>query len=560
MDNYINENYNIVETYEKNKFQEILMGTENENPEEIILINKFKKAYFSDTLKDDLETSLKNLRYITESEEEVISVSRYNEGVPLKKYLKLNTLSKEDKNTLAEKYLEKIESFNNIETPLQKVLVDHNQIVMSDDDLHINELLLIDDPSIMDHKEVLKNISDTLKTILGPNTLSEKLIKNPSNYKNLYSILPAFNIEFKSDKDISTDKNVEEVDESTPEENEPSTLDTIENEITDDESIQESDNEKEIELDSLGFIGEEEDAEEPMEEESFFDDENNSNKTIYILLGIIALLVAGLLLSRIPQTNIFNDEQEVSEVPFDFVQSQADSSTFTFSANEEAKEFSKIRWRFFEAGKELELDGSTERDPKESLEITIKFPTEGSYQVVLEGLDSEGNWVKLYEINNLIVKITDMTPLDDEDREPQDETDSTETTEKLDQYTIIYETDNIIDDYEIKKSGDKSLKLDLTDGQKTAVITLSDILMNKEVSISYFIRSDAKEKVGIRLVGMSGEMEKFEKNIYWIPKKENVWELHNINLNTSNVDSLKIEITSSDATIWIDEISIDSYK
>src|SRR6056297_97173 len=187
MDNFIKNHYNIIETYEQNEYQEIQMGTEITDPDNIIVINTLKKlSQYSDHLKKTLENSLQNLLHIEMNNDDTLTfVTSYHEDIKLKDYLNRSKISNDHKKKIAQDYLDIIKNYEPIDNNLKKILVDPKQININNNELVLNELLLIADDSKIPFEEVTKTIGKTLDLILEKDTFIESLLAGSEAYTSI---------------------------------------------------------------------------------------------------------------------------------------------------------------------------------------------------------------------------------------------------------------------------------------------------------------------------------------------------------------------------------------
>jgi len=533
MDTFIKENYNIIETYEKNQYNEIQMGTKISDTESIVVVNIINKIEsLENDLKINLENSLQNLLYISEDENTITFVTEYHEGITLEDYLQSMEISKNTRIEIAKKYLNYCSQYNSLNNTFKKILVDHKQINIDNGELYLNELIMLSNLDEIQFTEVTKEIGKVLHLLLEEDEFIETLLNGSFFYHSVDEIVNIFNTHYNTDETHYFD-NIDNDDLTLIPMPIDNNLETENKENIEEEIITDSDSDSEIELSSLGFIDDKE-----LDEEK--EEKKEKNKFLIPAIIIFFLLIGGFFLKNINLNNT-NSEKEFKT---SFVKEKV-GKNFKFTANTKDNTNYNYEWTFFSKGEELAAF-----DEKS---IMIGFKNEGTYIITLRIQDEKGNWSDTYT-EEFYYAINEMNPLD------ENPTESASVSEKLENFTISYESDNIIDDYEDKKSGSKSLKFDFTGGLKNGEIALKDILMKHDVSISLYIKSDSRNPINLTFKGMNGDTEQFVKTITHIPSLENTWEMISFNLNTSNVENLIISIQTEDSTIWIDDIAIDAYK
>jgi len=539
MDTFIKENYNIIETYEKNQYNEIQMGTKINDSESIVVVNTINKVdSFGDNLKNNLENSLQNLLYIAENENSVTFVTNYHEGITLKDYLKSMEISKFTRIEIAKQYLNYCLKYESLNNNFKKILVDHKQINIDKGNLYLNELIILPTTNKIQFAEVTKEIGKVLDFLLEKDEFIETLLNGSFFYHSLREIADIFNTHYNTNETHYFD-NIENDNPTLipmPIENDIinsvdiKTEEPLEEENQSDIKTNPFKNNSEIELSSLGFIDDNKIDENIKKEKK-------KNKFLIPAIIIITLLISGYFLKNINLSNHLNSEKEFK---VSFTREKFDEN-FKFTANTKNNTNYNYEWKFMLKGEELASFNEKV--------IMINFKNEGTYLITLRIQDEEGNWSDTYT-EEFHYALNEMNPLDE----------STSTNEKLENFTIAYESANITDDYKIKKSGSKSLKFNFTDNNKIEKISLKDILMKNDVSVSLFIKSDSRNPINLTFTGLNGKTEQFEKPITHIPSSENTWEMVSFSLNTSNIETLIISIQTNDSTIWIDDISIDAYK
>lgn len=553
MDNFIKNHYNIIETYEQNEYQEIQMGTEISDPDNIIVINTLKKLdQYSDHLKTTLENSLQNLLHIEKNTDGTLTfVTSYHEGISLKDYLKSSKISNDHRKKIAQDYLNIIKKYEALDNNLMNILVDPKQININNNELVLNELLLIADDSKIPFEKVTQTIGKTLDLILERDSFIESLLAGSAVYTSIEDILNVFHTNYIDESDAIEAYNYEDYFsdvESDKKENSTTFIPPIEMasdqedfkaDITDNEDDEPEvidETTSEVELTSLGFIDEAEDPELEHHEH------NNRFNNKYILpIAIILLLLFGVVFA---QNVLF--KEDVPEYTVSFTREKIDGG-FRFTANVPDDEEYIYEWRFLSDGEELATF--------EKASIPIEFKNEGNYTIELRVQNPEGHWSETYTDEFYY----DVETLDDIN-ENGDSSTTGETSDTFDDFTIRYQTDNITDDYENKYQGDRSLKFIFDEDNQTAKIKLEGILLKDEGNISFQIKSNTREPIDIKYVGLVGNTEVFEKNSTYVPELENTWVMLPLTVNTSSVDDLELTFSSENTTIWIDQIEIKNYK
>ncbi|MBF8984133.1 hypothetical protein IZY60_11350 [Lutibacter sp. B2] len=207
-ESYIDK-FNILKTFKTDEHQNILIGSVKDKTNEMVLINIFhNKKHILGNSKSNLEVLLKNLVHLEQKSEEVIVVTKFDNGIPLNKYFDQAIPNINHRMNMVFEYLKHIVRYDGLETNLKKNLVDEMQIVIKNKEMFFNEMIIMDKDftEMTEFKAVATNIGITIKKILFenmdnniPNDFLNKITKfineledNKSNYKNINEIYDSF--------------------------------------------------------------------------------------------------------------------------------------------------------------------------------------------------------------------------------------------------------------------------------------------------------------------------------------------------------------------------------
>lgn len=150
-----------------------------------------------------------------------------------------------------------------------------------------------------------------------------------------------------------------------------------------------------------------------------------------------------------------------------------------------------------------------------------------------------------------------------------------EKNEDLNQYNEVSYSQEILQKYDISyltpefttidtnifRSGEYAVKLIGDRKKPVKKIFLNNVNTYENSVVSLWIMADILEEVKLSFQGYkSNDDLKFEKYIYYTPKVLGVWEMIHFDLTAEEITKLEIAILNNNATIWIDDIKIDSYK
>ncbi len=133
--------YVIMDTFLKNELQCISMGTHASKTNEVALINEIEKGGILDNETfNSLTKCLTNLQF-SNSDGKYTLITLYNEGVPFPTYMQNYNLQNDDCNNLLLKLLDKVALYNGLPNELLPLLIDENQIIISDGNIRLNEII-----------------------------------------------------------------------------------------------------------------------------------------------------------------------------------------------------------------------------------------------------------------------------------------------------------------------------------------------------------------------------------------------------------------------------------
>lgn len=602
MSNSYTDKYEILKTFKKDERQNVLIGSNKEANDEVVVINILHKDMVSKVLtKSHFPKGLHNLVHLEEEDNDLIVITEYKEGTPLDSYLSYFNTTVKHKINLAYEYMTKIVKYDIFTNPIKKILIDESQVNIKNDELYFNELLFLDDKfsEPTDFSVIASQIGDIIKKMVFTNDPTEdkdndlaskrilKFIEKLKSGNHSFNTIEGVYNDFRKiyiydlfmDDEFSLDSQDEETpeieskddiqEESSPKEdldaavigyNEvAATEDDSEANDTEpqvDESPQEDidDSIDEVENDSTDedsdpmhpseiLIGNE-----SIDEIQYYNEPKKSpKKLIAIAAGsiFIVILLFGLLYK--PLSSTFTPQEKTPPTKPDayFEYNEVSSDTYYFKDKSrvfgEDNKVAEISWEIYKGDKLIH-----ETSAKTSLKV--RFENEGEYKVVVKIKDGYGNTDDYSEIiyNNELA-IDELK-------------NNVSSEEKLDNFTLIYSNTSIVKDYNAFRSGNYSLKLGVEGKTNSEKIVINNLDIRDKPTVSMWIASSSKENVKISIKGYKNNTVMFQKNLTFTPKEINSWEMVEISDTAKNID--KIEITFKDFTspIWLDDISISSYK
>ncbi len=544
MSSSYNEKFNVLEVFEQNPYQKIMMGAHADNPDDVVVINIFTKgAFLSADFLETAKSALGNLIHAEENDSEIVLVTDYQEGMSLHNYLDGAAIDMDKRAKLADTYMDKVLAYSKFNSYFKTIFLDDNQIIVQDDKLLMNELIIVDGQieQSLGFDAVVSKVSATLDTIFNSGKSSDgsqdlkdraaaflsSLAVNAGMYKTLEDLNEAYKKTFIFEVSGSSDSVVPvppPVDQ-TPSEPETETPD----------DLQDKAHQKEIELDGLGVVGD------MFDEDANQDEKKRNGGPIALILIAIAVIAAFFAFAN----PFAKDEIKLPEASF--VRQEIDGKLhFENTSTAYGKDNSILlsEWDVYAVTENGDKKLKTADD--HHLDLIIK--NSGTYKVELKVQDSNKQWSQpASEEFNYVVNDMDLDS-GDGTASPQ---------EKLEKYLIEYDSSNVSKDTDIYRSGTESIKMDLSEGD--AQITLKDLQIEDNSIISMWMLADDTAPVAITFKGYKDGQLVFTKEMTHVPRAANIWEMVEAKVNGNNADSLSISFSGT-STIWIDDIDISSFK
>jgi len=602
MNGLYKDKYEILKTFKDNEYQTVLIGSNKENPVEVVVINILHKNKMSKVIsKSQFPNGLHGLLHLEDIEDDLVVVTEYREGTPLESYLKFFDTTIKHKFNLAYEYMSKIVKYDIFHNSIKKILIDESQIIIQNKELSFNELLFLDDGfgESTEFNVITSTIGKTIEKIIFSKDpiddkdndhtsqsilkLINKLKNNDHEFKNIEDVYNAFrkiyiygifmedeyrlgNDEAAQVKDDSLSKEsidtkaigYNEITESEENvenndymkdaveklETDKAHEDSLHYDLDDSESLPKEEEDPYADLDKF-FIGNKQLIGNPQNHK-----ERRKKRGSYIPIAIGILLLAALLygafaLSK-PLLKSFksNSTEEISKPEAYFIcQKIADSYHVTNESKVYGKdnEIVETSWKIYK-GDEL----MREIDNKKSLEI--RFENEGSYTVVLNIKDKYGNIDDYREeiIYNNKIEIDEL------------ETNSN-SEEKLDNLNLSYSS-TTAKDYEAFRGGNYSLRLGKEGKANSEIIIIDNLDVENKPIISMWIAASSKENIDVLIKGYSSDILQFSETIPFIPKETNTWEMIEISPTAKNIDKIELIFKDFNSPIWLDDIQVSQYK
>lgn len=178
------DKYTIVQIFKENAYQKVYVGTDNKNDQAVVIncIDLGEDDLFWTSLEYSYKDIFKHILHFEKTGDQVILVTKVEDGVSLNTYLNDFSPSFKERASLIYQYLKEINRYRNLPNNIQALLVSESQITVNEGRISFDELIIFDESSYCSNsfQSVLNNVVSLLK----------KLTSLPSvTYEELHCIL-----------------------------------------------------------------------------------------------------------------------------------------------------------------------------------------------------------------------------------------------------------------------------------------------------------------------------------------------------------------------------------
>lgn len=607
----VNMKYKPLDVFEKNPLQSLTMAVSTENPEDVFVINEILWGpLFTKDLAEAIQTDLINSVETSQDAESFQLITPYHKGMPIDKYLESRTLPAKNRLNLCYELLKSLATYTFFPPWVQDILIDQEQIVVWDDQLRFNELLIMksDEPELLEaisFEEIKLKLHQLVRHIAGSNAQSTPAFSSfmsrlqevgNREFADLQSIYAEFKKVYLYDYYLDKEEDqssapMEEViagssvlgavsgfiDEYTTDgvilESEPvpdgtSALvlsdDGRDKEATDDTASEwlpesasshglpentpvesadtadfdeiDEDMEKNLDLFFNRRSTEQADDSQPADEDEIAPQKKNR------FLPLLAILLFGLIVWGASFFLLGGGAPKASFTVTPVGSSWHLKNTTTFSGD---AVFQRAEWTVSKAGQVIDI--------YDTQDLILTFDESGIYDVVLKVMDSNGKWSKPYKQS--IVHNTDKKDTVDGNNSNGS---SSGGEEKMDRYTLKFNPERTLKDDEMLRTGQYSLMI--APGSKAEVIEIGGINIKQNGIVSIWIASENGAPITLVFKGYNQNKEVFTKTFDIKPVAPMEWEMRQFTVEASQqINRMTISVKSSEV-VYLDDLSIDSYK
>ncbi|MBN2797191.1 MAG: hypothetical protein JXR88_17395 [Clostridia bacterium] len=162
------QQYEIIEVFEENANQLVLLAVDNSQYEEIVIINKINKSNIIDEqFIKEYKLVANSLIQVGEEDELLIVVNAYKDSISLKDYLVQQRLDFNERIRLSKSFLSQISNYERFTPAMQNLFIHEDQLTIKNELLLFSDYIFLENYNHTSSKErVYSSIGHILDTIL----------------------------------------------------------------------------------------------------------------------------------------------------------------------------------------------------------------------------------------------------------------------------------------------------------------------------------------------------------------------------------------------------------
>lgn len=604
--------YRVTGTLEKNRNQTILLAAPIDKPQEVAVINEIKWAdHITPELAHQIKAAFTNLEGYEESNGCLRLVTRYHQGYPLRKYLESFNPSDQQRLNLCYEMLQGLSAYDSLPCWIQNILIDEGQIILWEDTLSFNELLILADSETpvdpTSFNPIAHKLGRLMRMTLGDSEencrstakLFERLMAPASGYSSIGAVYDDFQKIFLYDLFLDSEASVpindtntapidsavddrvgvpipmdpgtegEEPPESDgiryiPEIPEEPFPDTISETVADpapevvptaqlssaapepealpaaappDVPQQEDPLDAELERNLDLFF--KRDAAQASEENGF-ESKKLSTRSLKGILAVL-LIITGLLCILYAAT-----ASRKADIEPAFKKVQTDGIWYLQNTTviPKATQIRRYEWNVLSDGKTIAA--------YDSEDLTLPLEKDGRYEVTLRMQDSKGRWSPTFK------DTLDHRSPAKKVAEGSGTSESGVDSEPLSRFSLQYDNTRISQDTAICRSGNVSLKFQ--PGPGSTLLTVRDFYLSGQGIVSFWILGEANQTIQLTFRGYNRNQERFSKSLTHKATGNGQWDMIQFPVKAEGqLENMTVSVHSS-RNVWLDDLSIESYK
>lgn len=615
----IDARYRIMDVFEKNPLQSLMLGSSAENPDDIVVINEILwSPLFTSELAMSVFEGLISLKDHSEDDFSCQLVTTYHKGMPIINYLSSRVLPFGNRINLCYGFLKDMVSYTEFPPWIQDILIDEDQIIVWEDQLLYNELLVLktDDAGYQESvpfSKVQKKLFRIVGKLVGsvqdasPALISfmDRLKNGTEDMSSLQDIYEEFQKVYLYDYYLDQDDAAQEIpagdsvltsfpecpgNEENSEDSDPDLVEPAVEELPVADIITLESAEAASALEhpepnppaapdmTAGFSNE--DALRPAVQE----------KEPSVVLPILQELDA---VDSDMEKNLelfFNRDKQQSETSNEEDEPRARykkwpwavavvllivlilwaSSDLIFPSKDPVAGFSGTldngAWHLkntstFSKGESFKRsEWMVYLDGNliaryDTRDLTFPLEDEGAYQVTLRVMDSSGRWSP--QLKKALTSVQE-SGADTAQPVTDNAAPATAGSEEMDRLKLNFSAERTEKDTVFFRTGSYSLKI--TPGKTPEILEVQNLNFANNGMVSLWIAGENTAAVTMDFIGYNQNAKVFTKELTHNPIASKEWEMRQFTVeSTKPVDRITVSVKSNSA-VYIDDLNIDSFK
>ncbi len=160
--------YDIIDTFDENRYQTVLMGIDNSNYEDIVIINKlYKSEHINNDFMEHYKKLADNILSVYEADKEITVINQYEQASLLSDFLTESSLDLDERIRLGKSFLYQLSDFSSFDLGMQMVFIQSDQLTIKNGVLKFsNYIFLKEFQTETSQIDLFREIGKTLELIL----------------------------------------------------------------------------------------------------------------------------------------------------------------------------------------------------------------------------------------------------------------------------------------------------------------------------------------------------------------------------------------------------------
>lgn len=160
--------YDIIDTFDENRYQTVLMGIDNSNYDDIVIINKlYKSEHINNDFMEHYKKIADNILSVYEADKEITVISQYEQASLLSDFITESSLDLDERIRLGKSFLYQLSDFSSFNLGMQMVFIQSDQLTIKNGVLKFsNYIFLKEFQTETTQIDLFREIGKTLELIL----------------------------------------------------------------------------------------------------------------------------------------------------------------------------------------------------------------------------------------------------------------------------------------------------------------------------------------------------------------------------------------------------------